>query len=95
MLTMATQTLASAERVTEDLIATGIALDLSKKCSSVNSSMLGDLIFVWDNVEFHEISYSKSEIDAFVDDRSEKDGLELIAHKRFALLGVRTDDAET
>ena len=46
-MTMATLIPMSVERVTEGLISTGIALELSRKCSNVNSFLLGDLRFLF------------------------------------------------
>lgn len=95
-VTIATANPASVERVTEGLIATGMAYELSEKCSNVNSRVFRGLIFLLGLKSFlQDIGYSRSEIDAFVVDRSEKDRLEAIAHKRLASLGVLTNDAAT
>lgn len=100
-LTMANANLANAnpanvERVTEGLITTGMAHELSGKCNNVNSRMLRGLSFLFGlKLHLQDIGYSKSEINAFVNDRFEKDRLEVIARERLASLGVRTNDAAT
>lgn len=80
-------------RVTEGLIAVGMAFELSEKCDSVSARNLRGLNFLFGlKAHLQELGYSKREIDAYIDNRAEKDRLEAIARQRLATLGVRTDD---
>lgn len=87
---------ANVERVTEGLIATGMAYELSEKCGDVDARLLRGLNFLFGlKAHLRQLGYSNAEVDAFVDDRAEKDRLEAIARERLTALGVRTDDAAT
>lgn len=87
---------ANVERVTEGLIHTGMALELSEKCNSVSARRLRGLNFLFSLKEhLEDLGYSDAEIDAYVDNRAEKSRLEAIARQRLADLGVRTDDPAT
>jgi hypothetical protein len=84
------------ERVTEGLIATGMAFELSEKCNEVDARMLRGLNLLYGlKSHLQDLGYSNAEIDAFVDDRAEKDRLEAIARERLRSLGARADDAAT
>jgi hypothetical protein len=94
--TSATANPANVERVTEGLIATGMAYELGEKCDGVSARLLRGLNFLYGlKSHLQDLGYSNAEIDAFVDDRAEKDRLEAIACARLASLGVRTDDPAT
>ena len=80
-------------RVTEGLIAVGMAYELSEKCSSVGARNLRGLNFLWGlKSHLQELGYSDRAIDAYIDNKPEKDRLEAIARERLHSLGVRTDD---
>jgi hypothetical protein len=94
--TTATANPANVERVTEGLIATGMAYELGDKCNGVSARLLRGLNFLYGlKSHLRDLGYSNAEIDTFVDDRAEKGRLEAIARARLEALGVRTDDAAT
>lgn len=87
---------ANVERVTEGLIAAGMAIELGDNCDGVSVRMLRGLSFL-QGLKSHlqSLGYSNTEIDAYIDNRTEKDRLETIARQRLNSLGVRTDDPAT
>ena len=87
---------ANVERVTEGLIAAGMAIELDDNCGDVRVRMLRGLNFL-QGLKSHlqDLGYSNAEIDAYIDNRSEKQRLETLARQRLNALGVRTDDAST
>lgn len=87
---------ANVERVTEGLIAAGMAIELGDKCDGVNVRMIRGLNFL-QGLKSHlqDLGYSNAEIDAYIDNRTEKQRLETIARQRLNALGVRTDDGAT
>ena len=87
---------ANVEHVTEGLIAAGMAIVLDDHCSDVSVRMLRGLNFL-QGLKSHlqDLGYSNAEIDAYIDNRSEKARLETIARQRLNALGVRTDDPAT
>lgn len=84
---------ANVERVTEGLIAAGMAIELDDNCGSVNVRMLRGLSFL-QGLKSHlsDLGYSGREIDAYIDNDAEKDRLEAIARQRLGALGVNTND---
>lgn len=87
---------ANVERVTEGLIAAGMAIELAEKCDGVQVRYIRGLNFLQGLKSHLEgLGYSDSEIDAYIDNRSEKQRLETIARQRLNALGVRTGDAST
>lgn len=96
LATTASANPATVERVTEGLIHTGMALELSEKCNSVSARRLRGLNFLLGlKGHLEDLGYSDAEIDAYVDNRAEKARLEGIARQRLADLGVRPDDPES
>lgn len=87
---------ANVERVTEGLIAAGMAIELGDKCDGVSVRMIRGLNFL-QGLKSHlqDLGYSNAEIDAYIDNRTEKQRLETIARQRLNALGVRTDDGTT
>ena len=87
---------ANVERVTEGLIAAGMAIELDDNCDGVSVRLLRGLNFL-QGLKSHlqDLGYSNAEIDAYIDNRSEKARLETIARQRLNSLGVRTDDPAT
>jgi len=80
-------------RITEGLIATGMAYELSEKCSSLNARTLRGINFLFSlRQHAQELGYSDAEIEAYTDNRAEQDRLEAIARERLAALGVREGD---
>lgn len=87
---------ANVERVTEGLIAAGMAIELSDNCDGVRVRMIRGLSFLQGlKNHLHDLGYSGAEIDAYIDNRTEKQRLETIARQRLNALGVRTDDTTT
>jgi hypothetical protein len=84
------------ERVTEGLIAAGMAIELDDNCGDVRIRMLRGLSFL-QGLKNHlqDLGYSNDEIDAYIDNRTEKQRLEALARQRLNALGVRTDDPAT
>ncbi len=80
---------ATVERVTEGLIAAGMAIELGDQCGDVRVRMLRGLSFL-QGLKSHlgDLGYSNSEIDAFIDNDIEKDRLEAIARQRLSDLGA-------
>lgn len=81
--------LAQVNEISEGLIAVGMALELSKKCPSVEARTLrGAFRLNGLRVRARELGYSKAEIDAYVGDKTEKARLERVARDRLAALGA-------
>lgn len=92
--TTATANPSNVERVTEGLIAAGMAIELGDKCGSVGVRMIRGLNFL-QGLKSHlqDIGYSNAEIDAYIDNDAEKQRLEGIARDRLSALGARENDA--
>lgn len=80
---------ATVERVTEGLINAGMAIELDDNCGDVKVRLIRGLNFL-QGLKNHlsDLGYSNAEIDAYIDNRAEKDRLEVIARGRLAELGV-------
>lgn len=77
------------EEVTEGLIAVGMAVELSDRCDSVSARRLRGINFLFGlKSTLEEAGFSNAEIDAYIDNRAEKNRLEGIARDRLAALGV-------
>ena len=87
---------ANVERVTDGLIAAGMAIELDDNCGDVRVRMLRGLNFL-QGLKNHlqDLGYSNAEIDAYIDNRDEKQRLKDIAQERLFALGVRADDPAT
>lgn len=82
--------------ITEGLITVGIAYEISKKCDSLGGRRLRAMNYLLGlRSRAIEIGYSSSEIDAFIDNDSEKDRLEAIAHARLASMGAVAGRGDT
>lgn len=93
MATTASANPSDVARVTEGLIAVGMALELSEKCGFVGARKIRGLNFLFGlKSHLQDLGYSNREIDDYIDNRTEKDRLEAIARERLYSLGVRTDD---
>ncbi|MDA9208235.1 DUF5333 domain-containing protein [Octadecabacter sp.] len=80
-------------RVTEGLIAAGMAIELGDYCDSVSVRMIRGLNFLQGlKGDLRDAGFSNDQIDAYIDDDQEKDRLEGIARGRLADLGVDTSD---
>jgi hypothetical protein len=89
---MATSAMANpgdVTRVTEGIIAAGMAVELDDNCGDVSVRMLRGLNFLQGlKSALRDEGYSNAEID----DDGDKDRLEAIARQRLSDLGVRTND---
>ena len=93
MATSATANPGDVTRVTEGIIAAGMAAELDDNCGDVSVRMLRGLSFLQGlKSALRDEGYSNAEIDAWIDDDGEKDRLEAIARQRLSDLGVRTND---
>jgi len=82
--------------VTEGLIAVGMAIELSDKCDDVSARRLRGVNFLFSLRDvLKDEGFTNAQIDAYVDDRAEKDRLEAIARARLAELGVSTSDSSS
>lgn len=87
---------ATVSRVTEGIIAAGIAVELSDQCDSVRIRYLRGINFL-QGLKSHlkSLGYSDADIDAYIDDDVEQDRLEAIARARLADLGAVVGNAES
>lgn len=85
---------ADVTRVTEGLIAAGMAIELSEQCDSVGVRYLRGINFL-QGLKSHleDLGYSDAQIDAYIDNRDEKRRLEGIARARLADLGATAGDS--
>lgn len=96
LTTSATANPGDVTRVTEGIIAAGMAVELDDNCADVSVRILRGLNFLQGlKSALRDEGYSNAEIDAWIDDDAEKDRLEAIARQRLSDLGVRTDDPAT
>lgn len=82
--------------VSEGLITAGMAIEIGDKCETISPRLLRGYNFL-NSLKRHaeNLGYSDAEIDAYVDDGTEKARLEGIARLRLSELGVRSDDPES
>ena len=75
--------------VREGIIAVGMAVELSDKCGSISPRTLRGINYLR-GLQDHArgLGFSQAQIDAYVDDKSEKNRLEGIARTRLADMGV-------
>lgn len=80
--------------VREGVITVGIAYEISQKCDSLRARTFRGLSFL-NSLQEHarSLGYTKAEIDAYVDDRAEKNHLESIARTRLVEMGAVSGDA--
>ena len=91
----AQQKLSEVGYVTEGLIAVGIAYEISEVCDGISPRTLRGFAYL-NQLRNHAkgLGFSSAEIDAYTDDREEKNRLEAIARKRLADMGApRGDEA--
>ena len=76
-------------QITEGLIATGIAYEISRVCDDIDARTLRGINFLWGLKQTaRDMGYTEAEIDAFVDDKAEKAALEAEARKRLVEMGA-------
>lgn len=83
-------------QITEGLIATGIAYEISEVCDSIDARTLRGINFLWGlKGQARDLGYTNAEIDAYVDDKAEQARLEGIARQRLASKGAVAGKPET
>ncbi|WP_458790200.1 DUF5333 domain-containing protein [Yoonia sp. MH D7] len=88
--------LKDVEYVREGIIATGMAIEISKKCNSISPRYfrgVGYLNTLKDHAS--RLGYSDSEIDAYTNDKAEEDRLTGVARARLVDLGAVTGNEAT
>lgn len=95
--TVSAQTpLKDVPEVRDGIIAVGMAFELSEKCSTLSARTWRGYLFLQSlRSRAAALGYSNAEIDAYIDDDTEKRRLEGIARARLAELGVISDDEAT
>ena len=80
--------------VREGIIATGMAHEITQKCSSISPRYFRAIRYL-NTLKSHATSlgYTDSEIDAYTDDKTEENRLKGIARSRLADLGAVEGDA--
>jgi len=75
--------------VREGIIATGMAYEISERCRSISPRYFRAIGYLNSLKSYaRDLGYSNAEIDAYIDDDTEKDRLETIARDRLSSLGV-------
>lgn len=79
--------------VRDGIIHVGMAYELSEKCDGLNARIFRGITFL-QSLKNHasSLGYTDAEIEAYVDDRAERDRLEAIARAALADLGVIEGD---
>jgi len=82
--------------ITEGLILIGIAYEISEVCPTIDARRLQGLrALLTLRSQAKSLGYSGRQIDAFVDDRAEKDRLEAVARGRLERMGARPGDVRS
>ena len=88
--------LADEPEIRDGLLVVGMAYEISRKCESIDARKLTGIRTLLNlKSRARELGYSSEEIDAYIDDKTEKARLEGIARGQLAQLGVIADDPET
>lgn len=94
--TSARAELRDVSHVSEGIIAAAIAYEIGDKCGPVDARLLRGISFL-NSLKSHAASlgYSSTEIDAYIDDKTEQDRLEAVARDRLRALGAVEGESET
>ena len=88
--------LKDVEAITEGLIATGIAYEISEVCPSISARKLRGITYLLSlKSQASELGYSDAEIEAYVDDKTEQKRLEALARARLAEMGAEVGNTQT
>lgn len=80
-------------RVTEGLIAAGMAIELGDFCDEVSVRLVRGLSFLQGlKGDLRDAGFTDAQIESYIDNDQEKDRLEAIARGRLADLGVVTTE---
>ena len=91
---LAAQTpLRDVTKIRNGIVHTGMAYEISEKCSSIDARLFRGLGFL-NSLRSHaeDLGYSDAQIDAYINDEDEKDRLERIGRAQLAQLGVIEGD---
>ncbi len=94
---LAAQTpLRDVAKVRDGIVFVGMAYEISEQCDELSARLFRGLSYL-NSLRSHarELGYSEAEIEAYIDDRAERDRLEAIARNSLAELGVVDNDAAT
>jgi uncharacterized membrane protein len=82
--------------VRDGIIAVGMAYEISEKCDSISARLFRGFGYL-QSLRSHarSLGYSNDEIDAYINDKAEKDRLEAIARAQLASLGVTANDPDS
>ena len=88
--------LADQAEITEGLINTAIAYEIGQQCGSISARMIRGITYLNSlRDRARQLGYTNAEIDAFVDNRTEKRRLEGIARARLADMGAVVGNSES
>ncbi|MCO4848928.1 MAG: DUF5333 domain-containing protein [Yoonia sp.] len=81
--------LKDVEHVREGIIATGMALEISEKCGSISPRRIRGINYLF-SLRSHafDLGFSRAEVDAYVNDKTEENRLKEIAYGRLHDLGT-------
>lgn len=80
-------------RVRDGIIYVGMAYEIAQKCDNIRARTLRGLTYLQSlRNTARNLGYSEAEIDAYIDDRAEKQRLEDIARAQLTALGTVTGD---
>jgi len=79
--------------VREGLIATGMAVELSNRCSSISPRRIRGINYLF-SLRKHafDLGFSRAEVDAYTNDKTEENRLIVIAYGRLRELGTVAGD---
>ncbi len=79
--------------VREGLIATGMAVELSNRCSSISPRRIRGINYLF-SLRKHafDLGFSRAEVDAYTNDKTEENRLIVIAYGRLQDLGATVGD---
>ena len=83
-------------KVRDGIIFVGMAYELSEKGDTINARLFRGFSYL-QSLQNHarDLGYSDTEIDAYINDNTEKDRLETIARTQLSLLGVTEGDPDS
>lgn len=88
--------LADEAEIRDALLIVGMAYELSEKCGPVDARTVRGISTLLNlKSRARQLGYSDAEIDAYIDDKAEKDRLEVIARSQLEQLGVVTGQEDT
>jgi len=90
----AQQSISDIGEVREGLIAVGIAYEISEVCSAIDARVLRGVTYLNQLRGIaRDRGFSRDEVEAYIDDRAERDRLEGVVRRRLAAMGAVPGDA--